>query len=1047
MKLVDSSIRYPITVAVGVILIALFGFISLFRIPVQLTPDVERPQVTVETIWPGASPQEVEREIVEEQEEQLKALDGLVRMTSESHENMGRVVLEFQVGTPQDASLLKVSNRLEQVRQYPQDAEKPVVTSVDVGRGAMAWFVLSFRPGVGGDISTMRDFAEDVIKPRFERVPGVAQSNVYGGRERELQVIVDPNKLAARGITLGEMAAALDRENLNTSGGDFDEGKRRYLVRTVGEYHSPADVERTIIAQRNGTPVYVRDVARAELGFKKLDAVVRHKDTEAIALNALRQTGTNVLETMAGLREAVAELGRDVLPGQGLRLVQVYDETEYIEDAIGLVEQNIVLGGLLAIGVLLVFLRSITSTLIIAAAIPISAVGTFLAMTLLGRNLNVVSLAGLAFAVGIVVDAAIVVLENIYRHRQLGGSRTEAAYEGTSQVWGAVLASTLTTVAVFLPVVYIQEEAGQLFRDIAIAVSCAVVLSLVVSITVIPTMAARILRIAQGGIASDGSRLSRLGHRFEETVTAIIERLLGSVRARLVVVVGMTAVSIGLSWLIAPKTEYLPGGNRNLIFGLLLPPPGYNLGELLAIGERLDSTLRPYYRAEPGSPEEARLEGPPVDNFFFVARGRMAFTGMTSREPERVKELIPIVMRPLGGVPGLLPIVQQASLFERGLAQGRTIDVEIHGPDLEHLMALGGQIFGRVHEVLPEAQVRPIPSLGLGNPEVQLVPDRERAAELGLSSYDLGVIVDVLVDGRKVSEYHYDGRKIDLTLMGDRTYARRTQDLEELPITATGGGLVTLGSVGQVAVTTGPEQINHIERDRAVVIQIMPPERMALEDAIERVEAEVLEPLHASGQLAGPYGITLAGTADKLTVTRQALQWNFVLALVITYLLMAALFESFLYPFVILFSVPLAALGGFLGLGAVNLLIAYQPLDILTMLGFVVLIGIVVNNAILIVHQALANLRGGGMAPLEAVRESVRVRIRPIFMSTTTSIFGMLPLILMPGSGSELYRGLGSVVVGGLALSTVFTLFLVPSLFSLVLEARERLTAHLHRVG
>jgi HAE1 family hydrophobic/amphiphilic exporter-1 len=888
-----------------------------------------------------------------------------------------------------------------------------------------------------------------------------------------MQVIFDPNGLAAHNITIAEVAAALNRENENISAGDFDEGKRKFIARTVGQYQSPTDVENVVIKYINGTPIYVRDIAEVRLGYAKPTATVHEKNRPTIAVNAKRQTGANVLQVMTGVREAIAEMNAGLLKERGLRLRQVYDETEYIESAIDLVRQNLFVGGTLAVLVLILFLRSINSTLIIATAIPISIVGTFLMMTFFGRNINVISLAGLAFAVGMVVDAAIVVLENIDRHRGLGETRVEAAYKGTTEVWGAVLASTLTTMAVFIPVVYVQEEAGQLFKDIAIAISCAVALSLIVSITVIPTFSAKILGFfrerrkvklaakrkqlsavpANPGSEPDTTKahesgnelasfknsvrfLDRFAHIFTEGVANFNYRVTGSVPARVAVVVALTGFSLAMAFFLSPPSEYLPEGNRNFVFSLLLPPPGYNLEELDQIGSVIVKELEPYWKEDGG----VEYREPRIRNLFYVALGRLMFAGASTQDPLKARDLVPIFKRELKKIPGFYATSYQSSLFGRGISSGRTIDVDITGPDLTRLVQFGGRVFGQAMQLLPGSQVRPIPSLDLGNPEIQITPDRVRAASLGLAARDIGEAVDTLLDGRKVSDYQHDGKEIDLTLMGISSSTERTQDFENLLLRTADGRLITLGSVADVRWVSGPTQINHIERQRAITIQVRPPRETPLETAMQTLENKVIAPLKNSGEIGGLYNINLAGTADDLVVTRKALQWNFVLALVITYLLMAALFASFLYPLVIMFSVPLAAAGGFAGLWLVSTFIEYQSLDVLTMLGFIILIGTVVNNAILIVHQSLNHMRHEGMERREAIREAVRNRIRPIFMSTTTSVFGMLPLVLFRGAGSELYRGLGSVVVGGLALSTIFTLFLIPALFSLVLDARYKLT-------
>jgi HAE1 family hydrophobic/amphiphilic exporter-1 len=1041
MKLVDASIKNPVSVTVGVILLIMFGVISLFSLPIQLTPDVEEPQITVGTTWPGGSPQEVETEIVREQEDQLKTVEGLVEMTSTSADSSGSIVLEFEVGTDIDAALVDVSNKLDQVREYPAEADKPVLSTVDVGGSAMAWFILKPINGNNLDINKFYDFADDFIKPRFERVPGVGSSNVYGGQEREMQVIVDPNALAARGITLLQMAQAIDNENNNYSGGDFEEGKRRYVVRTIGEYESPEDIENVIITRKDGAPVYVRDVARVNLGYKDPAFAVRQNGEPAIAINAVKESGANSIEVMEGLREAMDELNGELLKDRGLILYNVYDETIYIEDAIDLVIHDVMIGALLAVVVLLLFLRSGSSTLIIAIAIPISIIGSFIMMSFFGRTLNVISIAGMGFAIGIFIDNSIVVLENIYRHMQMGKSRIRAAYDGAVEVWGAILASTLTNVAVFLPVIFIEEEAGQLFRDIAIAISFAVLINLVASITVIPAASAKILKVAKPEQANRPSFANLWGYvdaaqGLTNGITNLVRRIIERPKLRLAVVCVFTFGSIFLSWAMMPKTEYLPEGNRNLVFGILLPPPGYNIQEFQRIGKQIERDLRPYWETESGSPEAQKLGGPLIENFFYVAVGRQVFMGAIAREEDKVRELIPIMQGILSKIPGMIAIVTQASLFERGFGEGRSVNIQITGPELEKLVGLGQKIFFGVIQNIPDAQARPIPSLDLGNPEVQVITDRVRASDAGVTNQELGFMVNALVDGAQVSDYLIEGDEIDLVLRGEDKYANRTQDIENLMINTSGGSLVTVGSLADVRVTNGPEQINHYERQRTIAIQVIPSERMPLETAIETVEQKIITPLRQSGELGGSYNIILTGTADELTVARQALQWNFLLAAIITFLLMAALFESFLYSLVIMFSVPLASFGGFLGLFVLNVF-TYQALDILTMLGFIILIGTVVNNAILIVHQALNYMRDEGMELKEAIVESVRTRIRPIFMSTMTGIFGMLPLVLFPGSGSELYRGLGSVVLGGLLVSTVFTLFLVPAVFSLAIDVKD----------
>ncbi len=1040
MNFIQACIRYPVSTAVGVIFLILFGFVALFAMPVQLTPEVTKPEIVVTTIWPGASPQEVERDIIDEQEEELKSLEGLVRMRSESQDGQGIITLLFQVGTDKDAARLKVSNRLDQVEDYPANVEKPIITGQSGVSGAIAWFHLDpvAEDSFDGNIAELYDYVDDYIVPELERVQGVSKANIYGGRGQEVHVIADPTRLALRQITLVELADAIERENRNYSGGDFDEGKRRYIVRTVGEYRAPQDLENIVIARRNGVSVYLRDVARVELSYEKPTGSIYSLHNETIALNIQREIGANELDIMAEVRERVAKLNKELLYPMGLQLEHVWDQTSYINSAINLVRNNLFIGGSLAILVLLVFLRNGASTLIAALAIPISIIGTFLMMGIFNRTINVISLAGLAFATGMVVDNSIVVLENIYRHRQAGKSFFNAAYDGAGEVWGAVLASTLTTIAVFAPVLLIEEEIGQLFADIAVAISCAVGLSLIVAITVIPTMSARMLRVAEGnggfhrlwgGVSAAASLRDR--------IAALSYWINKSVLRRLIIVGVVVILAVAASILLKPKTEYLPTGNTDFLFGLLLPPPGYTVTERASIHGQFAGAMEFLKSHPPATPEAEQLPGAGLDTFFFGFAGEILFMGVTPNDPLRTGELFPIFHNAMAAVPGAIPILQQWSIFEDEGGEGRSIDVEIKGPDLERLIALGGEIFALAAEVLPGAQVFPIPGLDLGNPEVQVKPDRRRAAELGISNRDLGFSVNALVDGVKVSDYQHEGKEIDIRLKAEEGVVYNTHTLEQLPVATPDGRLVTLGSAADVSVTSGPVQINHRERERTITIRIVPEVQMPTEAAMEIIQSQIVDPIRQRQELSGLYRIELTGSADKLARAGNALKWNLILALIITFLLMSALFENFLYPFVILFSVPLAALGGFLGLAAVNATIAYQPLDVLTMLGFIILLGTVVNNPILIVHQSLNYIRKEGMEAHIAIRDAVHSRIRPIFMSAGTSTFAMLPLILAPGAGSELYRGIGGVVVGGLLLSTLFTLFIVPALLSLVFDLRK----------
>lgn len=1082
MNLIRIAIDRPIAVAAAMIMIVLFGLIALQAIPIQLAPDVDRPVISITTQWPGAAPAEVEREVLNRQEEQMSGIAGLESLTGAADLGRSRLTLEFSVDTDMDKALLLVSNRLDRVTGYPDEVRQPTLDTAGSEDSPIAWFNITRVAGNETPVHEFGDFVEDVVKNRLERVPGVGIVNVYGGSEREIHVIVEPEFLARYALTIGDVVSALKNANISVSAGSIDEGKRRYSVRAEGEL-AGLDKIRDVVLRSGGnnrssnideqtlTRVRLGDIAIVEEGFTDPAARIRTSGKPALAVNATRETNANVIETMQGIVAAVDELNANQLPGAGLRMIQTYDETVYIDSAVELVRQNIVFGGLLAIIVLLLFLRSWRPTLIVAVAIPVSIVGSFVAMAALGRSINVISLAGLAFAVGMVVDAAIVVMENVYRFRESGRSAPDAAYRGTSQVWGAVLVSALTTVMVFIPLLILDQEVGQLFRDIAVAISVAVSLSLVVSVTVIPAMSRWLLSYGdQSGAEIRRFRIPGVdgfAAFFVNAIANFVRRVVASPLISIAVVLIITVLATGASYRFLPKLEYLPEGNRNLIFGFIVPPPGYNLPTVTKIAEGIETAVRPYwkeeYRQNDQNNESASVEGasaaaktdaastPAPDNkagvedplemshFFFVATRSRTFLGASATDPTRVKELIPVMQGPVFSEPGTFGFITQPSIFGRGIGGGRKIELDVSGPDLGVVLGVAGQAFGMLSKEMPRSegnQHRPQPGLELGSPEVRVIPDRIRLADNGLTAQDLAQSIDAFNDGVKTGEVTIGGRLISLVLRGPDGVVNATQDVGGLPVVTADGRIVSADSLADIEMTNGPTSIRHRERFRTVTLEVRPAPGIALEEAMEVVRGKIMQPLVEQGLPSG-VKLGISGTARKLDATWDSMRVQLLLALAIVFLVMAVLFESFIYPLIILLSVPVAAAGGVAGLVVLNSF-SFQPLDMLTMLGFVILIGIVVNNAILLVHQTLHHIRVDNMPPDEAIVHATRNRIRPIFMSTLTSVVGMLPLVLRPGAGSELYRGLGSVVVGGLSLSALLTLLLVPPMLALLVAPLER---------
>ncbi|MCB9761366.1 MAG: efflux RND transporter permease subunit [Alphaproteobacteria bacterium] len=1019
------AISRPVGVLVGVILVMMFGFLSVFDLPIQLTPDIEVPTLTVSTVWPGATPAEVEREILLEQEEALKSVTGLQRMISEAQNGQGTITLEFDVGTSIEEALVRTSNRLGQVPDYPDAAREPVLSTADSAGPPLA--VIIFRATDGRPINPYRTWADQQIIPIFERIPGVAGVRFFGGRDTQLAVTFDPAALAARGLTVDTLTAAVQGELRDVSGGTLDLGKRRYVVRTEVAPAVAEQLESVVLAvDAQGNPVRLGDVATARMDLRKFERKVFSDGQESMALLFDREAGSNVLEVTQEILATTAEVNETLLAPRGMELVVVSDQTAYINGALALVRNNLLLGGALAVVVLLLFLRSVSASAVVATAIPVCVMGTVLGMSLLGRSVNVVSLAGMAFAVGMVVDNAIVVLENIDTWRKRGVPAAQAALEGTREVWGAIVASTLTTAAVFIPVIQWQDEVGELLRDVAVAITVAVFLSLVVSVLVIPSFSARLLSAEDP--EEGGAESASFGARVRNGITDTVTRLVASTPRSIGAVVVALGGAVLLVVTLLPPMEYLPTGNRNFMFGIVVPPPGYSVEEMGEIGEYVQGRIVEHMGAE--------VDGvPAIGRTFFAALPGQGFMGASAEDPARIGEVVGFVRGVLREVPGIFGIATQASLFGRSIGGGRSVEVELSGSDIGALVSVGGQMMGAIAQALPDAQTRPIPSLDAGGPELRVLARREDAARLGLTPARVGAAVDAMIDGRIVGELGQPGEpQVDVVVQAAPEPASPGA-LMAAPIATPAGAVVPLSAVADLVETLSPTTIRRIERRRAITLQVSPPDDVAVEEAMQILREQIIAPMRADGRLPSDVRVTLAGVADKLTGAQLRMGQTLLLAVVISFLLMAALFEDFLAPLVILVTVPLAGAGGLVGLWLVDTFLGAQPLDMMTALGFIILIGVVVNNAILIVDGALARLREGDALPV-SVAEAVRGRVRPIFMSSLTSLAGLTPLVLFPGSGSELYRGVGAIVLGGLALSTALTLFVVPALFALTWRLR-----------
>ena len=1059
--MIKFAVENPVKVLVGVCFLVIFGIQAFFNMPYRLIPSIEYPQISISTYWRGASPYEIEKEILERQERVLKTIPGVIDCESTARESSAYITLMFDKDVPVNDAILLVANKLNEVSGYPDNINQPTIRAANTDTVSVVDLMLLTDDTNKRSIDEYLSFFEETIKPYFDRIKGVADVSYWGGRARQIHIDVDPYRLSAYNITLSAIISALKQENVNISAGTIDFGAKDYRFRTIGEAKTPQDIRDIVVISSDNARIKLNDIAQVDYGFSKRNTIVSYGNTNALSVGIVAQAGANVLELTNDVDKVVENLNNGILKNNGLKFVKISDQKNYILQAVELVKSNIIVGGILAVIVLLIFLRSVRATLVIAVTIPICIIGTFLIMHMLGRSLNVISLAGIAFSVGMLIDNSIVVLENIDRHIALGGKKTiNSVVKATKEVWGAILASTLTTIAVFLPIVFIKEEAGQLFGDIAIAVSAAVALSLAASITVIPVLSKilfsagenkekniAVINIIKNKLAalhinenikeklikySPNNMIVYVGSFFVKYIVLISDKINSSFIIKLAFIVTVTGFSILSAYMLMPKMDYLPLGNKNMMESRFTPPPGISYNERKAMGDFIYRELKPYIESE--------KDGyPQIDSFVFIASSTYVALRATSKDEARVVELQPLLASVAARLPGITASTSQVPLFNIGRGSSNTFLMNVAGAmEYESLVNTVRLIQDRIMNEIPEVQLRLNPASNPVYPEVQIIPNREALKSAGITATELGISVDAYLDGRKIGEFKDSSiGTIDIMLQGERKSFDNPDEVYSILVNSGSGFPVPISSLAETKEVMGIERIRRYNYQRSFLFIITLPKGMVLEQLQDKINKKVLEPMREEGLLQG-ITVYTSGASSKLESAKNALSGNFLLAILITYLLMAALLNNFFYPFIIMFSVPLAASGGFIGLELVNKYVTAQSLDIINILGFFLLLGSVVKKPILIVYQTLNNIKYG-MSGSSAIHDALKTRIRPIFMSTATSLFGMLPLVLANGAGSELYRGMGSVILGGIALSTIFTLFLIPALLSLFLGRKKGL--------
>lgn len=1015
MRLISGSIRNPIAIGVAVLLVCLFGALSLRQLPLQLFPDIERPTISIFTNWRGASPEEVEAELLEPQEQVLQGLPGVEEVNGNAGPGGSQVFLTFAIGTDMKAALVDVIGRMSRLPPLPRDVDRPVVQlggAENDSNQNLSFFFVQLLPGTPGPIENYRRLIEDVVKPRIESVPGVAVVNIQAGPPDDVRITVDLARAAALGIGIPDIARQAASAT-NVSAGRLDVGRRQYSVRYTGRYEAE-DLGQLVLTWRDGQPVRIADLATVELRPPERDFFSYQNGNPAIGLEIRRAPGANVLGTLEEVKKVVAGLREGPLKARGLGIEQSFDASLFIRRAVNLLIENLVVGALLALACVWWFMRDTRATVLIATTIPVCLLATFCALHLGGRSINVISLAGLAFAVGMVVEGAIVVSGNIIRLKESGMPISQAAHEGTAQVVPALFASTTTTIAVFLPVLFLKDVEGQIFADLALTISIAVAFSIVVAVTVVPAAAGRWL----------GSHTSNSG--YGAGWPWLTDRVIEWTRTRkqqLMWVGALLVAPILLSWLLLPKLDYLPPVKRAAIDAFFSFPPGMSPETVdREIAGKLIERMQPYMRGE---------KEPKLKNYYVLLWPGGGTLGARVVDDKRIGELERIVRDEIVvDFPDTRVFVNEGELFGGIGGSARSVAIHLQSGDTTALNTAAESGRQLLEKTFPGANVQSFPNADVQNLELRVEPNDRRIAEVGWDRASLGSVVRALGDGAWLGEYFDGTSRLPIIL---RANAGETpESLAQAPLITPSGEIVSLGELVELRTALAPEQIRRIDHNRTVTLTIDPPPSLSLEDMLARIDSDIVPALR--DQLPPDANIRLAGSADRLDTIVSTMGTNFLLALLVLFLLMAAMFKSLRDATVVVLTVPLALAGGVLGIRVLGL-VAFQPLDLLTMIGFIMMIGIIVNHAILLVDRTRDALNHGH--DLEtALRMSLNQRLRAMVASTLTGALGALPMVVNPGPASTIYRGLAAVNVAGVIVSMVFSIVLLPSLLRLFYERR-----------
>ncbi len=1008
MNISATSIKRPVFATVMSFGILLFGIISFSRLPVREYPDIDPPIISVVTFYRGASPDVVETEITNVLEEQFATLEGVKTMTSSSREQGSVITIEFELNRKVDEAANDVRDRVSRVRgRLPREIEDPVISKVDVNAQPIVWLALSSDMHNGLELT---DVADRVLKERIQRLTGVGSVFIGGERRYAMRVWLDPLRMAAHGLTTQDVEASIRRENAEIPGGRVEGAEREFAVRTRGELTTPEEFGAIIISQSNNDIVRLRDVAKVTVGAEDERTVARYNGKAAVGLGIVKQSKASTVDVAAEVRNGLGDLTA-LLPA-GMKLDIAYDSSTFISESINEVVESLIIAICLVILVVLAFLKSLRATTIPTVAIPISIIGALTVVYFAGFSINILTLLALVLAIGLVVDDAIVVLENIYRHMEMGKDRWRAALDGSKEIGFAVIATTITLVAVFVPVAFLTGSVGRLFNEFGMTLAVAVLISGFVALTLSPMLSSKILRPLHG---TSSGWPSRSFDAFFDWLTAIYERTVRFSLQHKVVMVAAAGATVILSVVLFRyiPSELVPVEDRGIGFGIVIAPEGATL-------EYTDKYMRQAEQRIMALPERRGLftavglgfggPGRVTNGFMFLALKPQNEREKTQQQI--VQELFPQLL----SIPGVLAfVVNPPSLG--GSFSSSPVQYVLQAESYEELSQAVGIMMGEASKLGTLLNLDT--DLRLNKPQLDLVIDRERAAGLGVSVTDIGTTLETFLGGRAVTNFKRGTKQYDVIVQMEPSARARPDAIREIYVRGS-GGLVQLANVVRVNETLGPKELNHYNRVRSATLTAQLVPGVSLGQALSDLDRIVEQKL--------PAGVKreFAGQSLEYKSSSASLYFMFVLAVVFIYLVLAAQFESFVHPFTILLAVPLAVFGALL-----TLFLFGETLNIYSQIGLIMLVGLVTKNSILIVEFS-NQLRTQGKSVYSAVIEAATIRLRPILMTSFSTVFGVLPIALGLGAGGESRRPLGLAVVGGVLFSTFLTLILVPVLYSML---------------